>query len=69
MLSRQSGVYRVNCIDCLDRTNVVQVSEISTKIHIIFFWKFLRDFDTDNWAKFSYLCELNKIIRNFRKNW
>ncbi|KAI0256643.1 SacI homology domain-containing protein [Lactifluus subvellereus] len=24
MLSRQNGVYRVNCIDCLDRTNVVQ---------------------------------------------
>jgi hypothetical protein len=29
MLSRQSGVYRVNCIDCLDRTNVVQASGIS----------------------------------------
>ncbi|KAF8478731.1 SacI homology domain-containing protein [Russula ochroleuca] len=24
ILSRQKGVYRVNCIDCLDRTNVVQ---------------------------------------------
>ncbi|KAI0273575.1 SacI homology domain-containing protein [Gloeopeniophorella convolvens] len=24
VLSRQKGVYRVNCIDCLDRTNVVQ---------------------------------------------
>lgn len=24
VLSRQRGVYRVNCIDCLDRTNVVQ---------------------------------------------
>ncbi|KAF8660603.1 hypothetical protein AX16_001582 [Volvariella volvacea WC 439] len=24
ILSRQRGVYRVNCIDCLDRTNVVQ---------------------------------------------
>ncbi|KAI9510219.1 SacI homology domain-containing protein [Russula earlei] len=24
MLSQQKGVYRVNCIDCLDRTNVVQ---------------------------------------------
>ena len=23
---RQQGVFRVNCIDCLDRTNVVQVS-------------------------------------------
>lgn len=26
VLSQQKGVYRVNCIDCLDRTNVVQVS-------------------------------------------
>jgi hypothetical protein len=26
ILSQQKGVYRVNCIDCLDRTNVVQVS-------------------------------------------
>ncbi|KAH7908877.1 SacI homology domain-containing protein [Hygrophoropsis aurantiaca] len=24
LLSKQKGVYRVNCIDCLDRTNVVQ---------------------------------------------
>jgi hypothetical protein len=28
ILSQQKGVYRVNCIDCLDRTNVVQVSNI-----------------------------------------
>jgi hypothetical protein len=26
VMSKQNGVYRVNCIDCLDRTNVVQVS-------------------------------------------
>ena len=26
ILSQQRGVFRVNCIDCLDRTNVVQVS-------------------------------------------
>ena len=26
ILSQQKGVFRVNCIDCLDRTNVVQVS-------------------------------------------
>jgi hypothetical protein len=25
VLSHQKGVFRVNCIDCLDRTNVVQV--------------------------------------------
>ena len=28
VLSQQKGVYRVNCIDCLDRTNVVQASNI-----------------------------------------
>ena len=26
VICRQNGVFRVNCIDCLDRTNVVQVS-------------------------------------------
>ena len=25
LFSQQRGVFRVNCIDCLDRTNVVQV--------------------------------------------
>ena len=25
VMSEQKGVFRVNCIDCLDRTNVVQV--------------------------------------------
>jgi phosphatidylinositol 4-phosphatase len=25
-MSQQKGAFRVNCIDCLDRTNVVQVS-------------------------------------------
>jgi phosphatidylinositol 4-phosphatase len=25
LMSKQKGVFRVNCIDCLDRTNVVQV--------------------------------------------
>ena len=34
ILSQQKGVYRVNCIDCLDRTNVVQASHI---IHLTSF--------------------------------
>ena len=25
-VTRQNGVFRINCVDCLDRTNVVQVS-------------------------------------------
>ena len=28
LLSQQKGVFRVNCIDCLDRTNVVQVNPL-----------------------------------------
>lgn len=30
VFSQQKGVFRVNCIDCLDRTNVVQVRVISS---------------------------------------
>ncbi|KAI6022736.1 SacI homology domain-containing protein [Pisolithus marmoratus] len=30
LLSEQKGVFRVNCIDCLDRTNVVQANRQST---------------------------------------
>lgn len=26
MICEQTGVFRVNCIDCLDRTNVVQTA-------------------------------------------
>lgn len=26
LISKQNGIFRVNCIDCLDRTNIVQVS-------------------------------------------
>ena len=33
-MSEQKGAFRVNCIDCLDRTNVVQVHSI----HVIVFW-------------------------------
>lgn len=25
MVLQQEGIFRVNCVDCLDRTNVVQV--------------------------------------------
>lgn len=31
LMSKQRAVYRVNCIDCLDRTNVVQVSDVRKK--------------------------------------
>lgn len=31
-MSTQKGVFRTNCIDCLDRTNVVQVCLKSRKI-------------------------------------
>lgn len=28
LMSEQRGVFRVNCMDCLDRTNVVQVGTV-----------------------------------------
>ena len=33
VMSQQKGVFRVNCIDCLDRTNVVQVSAFVTRLN------------------------------------
>lgn len=35
IICSQKGVFRVNCIDCLDRTNVVQVCSIYTIILIL----------------------------------
>lgn len=32
-MSEQKGVFRVNCIDCLDRTNVVQVRMMSDLVN------------------------------------
>ena len=26
MICEQNGVFRINCVDCLDRTNVVQTA-------------------------------------------
>lgn len=37
LLSQQKGVFRVNCIDCLDRTNVVQVVNLLFAI-LVFYW-------------------------------
>lgn len=34
IMSRQKGVFRVNCIDCLDRTNVVQVCSPGPQVNI-----------------------------------
>ena len=35
MMSQQKGVFRVNCIDCLDRTNVVEVIPISSILFVL----------------------------------
>lgn len=32
-MSQQKGAFRVNCIDCLDRTNVVQVSTFKISLN------------------------------------
>jgi hypothetical protein len=34
LICQQNGVFRVNCVDCLDRTNVVQV-RIQRKLYLI----------------------------------
>ena len=34
IFSQQKGVFRVNCADCLDRTNVVQVRRYELKIRV-----------------------------------
>jgi hypothetical protein len=33
VVSRQEGVFRTNCIDCLDRTNVVQSMLARRSLH------------------------------------
>jgi hypothetical protein len=35
LMSEQKGVFRVNCIDCLDRTNVVQVKAHASFVRIL----------------------------------
>ena len=72
LLSQQKGVFRVNCIDCLDRTNVVQVSFfffffflISRKLIQIF--DSLRSRDTfyrNNWALLPFFtCQMPEGLR------
>ena len=44
VLSDQTSVFRVNCVDCLDRTNVVQAAIAKTILEIMVgrlfvFWK------------------------------
>ena len=41
--TRQEGVFRVNCIDCLDRTNVVQ--GVLARIHLEYFLRRLQLLD------------------------
>ncbi|KAF4532641.1 hypothetical protein B566_EDAN009822 [Ephemera danica] len=36
LICMQNGVFRVNCIDCLDRTNVVQTALAKTVMEIVF---------------------------------
>lgn len=40
ILSLQKGIFRINCIDCLDRTNVVEVGSISCIQHHGLHWSF-----------------------------
>jgi len=40
-MKEQLGVVRSNCIDCLDRTNVTQVSHKKTMMQLISYWPLL----------------------------
>jgi hypothetical protein len=40
VLSDQASVFRINCVDCLDRTNVVQAAIAKTMLEIMV-WLFL----------------------------
>ncbi|XP_037873906.1 phosphatidylinositol-3-phosphatase SAC1 [Bombyx mori] len=45
VLLRQSGVFRTNCVDCLDRTNVVQ--SLLAKLHLTALFKLLNVSSSD----------------------
>ena len=38
VMSQQKGAFRVNCIDCLDRTNVVEVNSFLLLLQLLADW-------------------------------
>jgi hypothetical protein len=52
LLSEQTNLFRINCVDCLDRTNVVQASIAKTVLETmvclilesIFLWNLMNFF-------------------------
>lgn len=50
VLSQQTGVYRTNCIDCLDRTNVVQSMLANRSLKSILNKFFIMDKSIGNWG-------------------
>lgn len=43
VLSEQTSVFRINCVDCLDRTNVVQAAIAKNCVEIMVRSKLLRE--------------------------
>lgn len=54
-ICHQNGVFRVNCIDCLDRTNVVQVCIELVMLKVYFIKKCIIAWYTIHFTQFQLL--------------
>lgn len=73
VLSQQEGVFRTNCIDCLDRTNVVQgllariiLETQLTVSHILWLhFRWIKDERTNIWVKIIFQNLLFICVKSF----
>lgn len=73
VLSQQEGVFRTNCIDCLDRTNVVQgllariiLETQLTVSHILWLhFRWIKDEQTNIWVKIFFQNLLFICVKSF----
>lgn len=73
VLSQQEGVFRTNCIDCLDRTNVVQgllariiLETQLTVSHILWLhFRWIKDERTNIWVKIFFQNLLFICVKSF----
>jgi hypothetical protein len=63
IISTQKGVFRTNCIDCLDRTNVVQTVFSRQILH-----KMLHKIDISEGPSGEPFQEFNPVFENYFKN-
>lgn len=70
---QQEGIFRTNCIDCLDRTNVVQSllarESLQLQLKVVFLFTFLLVFNLIVIILFVYhikiVLQLNFYLTNF----